>query len=702
MSRFVQMALAPRTRVLGIEIDALRADDLLERLALIAGDQRSELVCYVNAECLNQAVFDRRYRAILREAKLVYADGFGVVWASRLTSHPLPERITLGDVLPDLCRAAEERRWRIFILAGTAGVARRAATRLKKQFPHLEIVGTHHGFLAPEEASEVIQQINKANPHILFVGMGVPKQEKWLWQYRSQLQVPVLWGVGALFDYYAGKVPMAPRWMRRAGLEWFFRLLTEPRRLWRRYLLGNVFFLLRVCALLLIDGLLVAAAWLGAYWLRYSLNEIVAMPINVIEPYLKATPIMVGIWLVTCAVFGLYQRSWSMSVVAELVQVLKATWLGLLITMAAAFLFKELDFGRSVVLPTGLLLFILLSSSRVVVRAVERHLAKRGIGLRRTLIVGTGPLAKRLREEIETWPTGYEVVGHVGDGNGETVGDGDPTGQVPQGQLLGSLDELDQLIHDLDIQDVFVASHNLRLHQKLNLLAKEGGWPVNFHVVSEELEPLAQRVPLGRVVELPLLHLPPGLPGTWYEWTKRAFDLAVSLTGLLLCAPVLAVIAAAIKRESPGPAIFTQQRVGRKDRLFQMYKFRTMRQDADPYAVAPNDLEDPRVTRLGRFFRRWSLDELPQLVNVLKGDMSLVGPRPEMPFLVEQYEPWQKRRLTVRPGLTGLWQVIGRKELPLHRNIEYDLYYVRHRGWLLDLAILLRTLPAVILRRGAF
>ena len=123
---------------------------------------------------------------------------------------------------------------------------------------------------------------------------------------------------------------------------------------------------------------------------------------------------------------------------------------------------------------------------------------------------------------------------------------------------------------------------------------------------------------------------------------------------------------------------------------------------AAAYDVAPNDLDDPRVTRFGRFLRRWSLDELPQLFNVFKGEMSIVGPRPEMPFLVQQYEPWQRRRLVVKPGLTGLWQVVGRKELPLQRNIEYDLYYVRHRGWLLDATILLRTIPAVLFRRGAF
>jgi lipopolysaccharide/colanic/teichoic acid biosynthesis glycosyltransferase len=165
---------------------------------------------------------------------------------------------------------------------------------------------------------------------------------------------------------------------------------------------------------------------------------------------------------------------------------------------------------------------------------------------------------------------------------------------------------------------------------------------------------------------------------------------------------LFALIAVAVKLESRGPVLFGQRRVGKDGRLFRVYKFRTMQARTPAYALAPRARADARVTQVGRLLRRWSLDELPQLWNVLTGDMSLVGPRPEMPFLVREYQPWQRRRLLVRPGITGLWQVVGRKELPLHRNVEYDLYYVRHRGWVLDATILLRTIPAVLFRRGAY
>jgi lipopolysaccharide/colanic/teichoic acid biosynthesis glycosyltransferase len=147
---------------------------------------------------------------------------------------------------------------------------------------------------------------------------------------------------------------------------------------------------------------------------------------------------------------------------------------------------------------------------------------------------------------------------------------------------------------------------------------------------------------------------------------------------------------------------FAQQRVGRGGRPFTLYKLRTMRADAEPYAVAPRAGDDPRVTRYGRWLRRTSIDELPQLWNVLRGDMSLVGPRPEMPFIAERYDDWQRRRLSVSPGITGLWQILGRKDLPMHENLQYDFYYIRNRSLGMDLSLLLRTVWTVLSRRGAY
>ena len=177
-----------------------------------------------------------------------------------------------------------------------------------------------------------------------------------------------------------------------------------------------------------------------------------------------------------------------------------------------------------------------------------------------------------------------------------------------------------------------------------------------------------------------------------YQAAKRAMDVTVSAVVLLVTSPMLAAAAIAIKLSSPGPVMFRQQRVGRHGRRFTMYKFRTMHADCATYARSPISARDPRITTVGRWLRHTCIDELPQLLNVLRGDMSLVGPRPEMPFLVAQYEATHLKRLSVLPGLTGLWQLSADRMSPIHKNIGYDLYYIRHRSLLMDVAILLHTL----------
>jgi lipopolysaccharide/colanic/teichoic acid biosynthesis glycosyltransferase len=183
---------------------------------------------------------------------------------------------------------------------------------------------------------------------------------------------------------------------------------------------------------------------------------------------------------------------------------------------------------------------------------------------------------------------------------------------------------------------------------------------------------------------------------------KRAIDIVSACVGLIVLAPLLGWCAYRIAKESPGAPLFRQLRVGRDGKQFRIHKFRTMQETTEEYAVAPHDPSDSRITPFGRWLRATSLDELPQLIDVLTGHMSLVGPRPEMPFIVESYDDWQRRRLSVKPGITGLWQILGRKDLPMHENLQYDFYYIRNRSLGQDLSILLRTVGAVLSRRGAF
>ena len=179
-------------------------------------------------------------------------------------------------------------------------------------------------------------------------------------------------------------------------------------------------------------------------------------------------------------------------------------------------------------------------------------------------------------------------------------------------------------------------------------------------------------------------------------------DIVISGVGIIIISPIWLAIGVIIKLDSKGPILIKQKRIGSNLRPFTLLKFRTMHCTANLYDYAPNNENDARITRIGRILRRFSLDELPQLWNILKGDMSLVGPRPEMEFIVKKYEPWQRTRLITQPGLTGLWQILGRKDIPLHENLEYDFYYVCNRSIILDLMIILKTVPAVLFGRGAY
>jgi len=186
-----------------------------------------------------------------------------------------------------------------------------------------------------------------------------------------------------------------------------------------------------------------------------------------------------------------------------------------------------------------------------------------------------------------------------------------------------------------------------------------------------------------------------------YAVAKRAIDVVGSLALLILLTPLLLLVAALVRIDSPGPALFRQRRIGKDGKQFQFWKFRSMRVDAPKYAPSPTSDLDWRLTRIGRLIRRISIDELPQLINVLQGEMSLVGPRPEMPFIVDRYTPLERARLAAKPGITGLWQISPARALPIHENLQYDLHYIAHQSLVLDGAILLRTVAAVIRGVGA-
>lgn len=236
-----------RVSVFGVEIEPLDEAGLISEAARQAQEGCENTILYANVHVLNTAFTDPELLDTLNQADLVYCDGAGVALAARLLGHRLPGRMTGADWIEPLCEACAEDKITLYFLGGRPGVTARAARRLEGRHPGLRVAGTHHGYLGdPDVCHVAVAAVNAARPGILLVGMGTPTQEKWIAAHRAELQVPVVWAVGALFDFVAGVQPRGPRWMLDNGMEWLYRLYSHPRRLWHRYVIGNPLFIARV------------------------------------------------------------------------------------------------------------------------------------------------------------------------------------------------------------------------------------------------------------------------------------------------------------------------------------------------------------------------------------------------------------------------------------------------------------------------
>lgn len=240
--------MSVRASLLGISVDEMTSAEAVETIRGIWRRGAKSRVFFVNAHCFNTAAMSSAYRESLREAEFVLPDGSGVLMASKLLHVPIRHNLNGTDLTPMLCKAATQDGRSIFLLGARPGIAEKVAERLQKRFPTLRIVGTRHGYFKPEQSAEVVAEINAARPDMLLVAMGVPMQELWITEHFAELDVLVTLAVGALFDFLSNSVPRAPSLLRKLGVEWLYRLYREPRRLWKRYLLGNATFLSRVFA----------------------------------------------------------------------------------------------------------------------------------------------------------------------------------------------------------------------------------------------------------------------------------------------------------------------------------------------------------------------------------------------------------------------------------------------------------------------
>jgi len=484
-----------------IPIDNTTMEEAVNWLhARASGDQATN-VSFVNADCLNKAYSDSTYHQALNECHRVLPDGIGIHVGSRMLGLSLRENINGTDLFPRLCEQLASSATPIYLLGARPGITQLVAEKMCKRHPGLRIAGMHHGYFSPAEEPDLIASINRSGAKVLLVAFGAPAQELWIREYSSALKPAVRLGVGGLFDFYSDRIPRAPQWLRELGLEWSWRLLQEPGRMWRRYLVGNPRFLFRV-------------------------------------------------------------------------------W-------------KQKVFGTR-------------------------------------------------------------------------------TAHSPLPGFDTSRNELLKYYRQIGIY---------ALRQRISFHLTRASWAGPVY---------------GTLI------------------TKRLLDITVSATALALLSPLLLCTAVAIQLESPGSVLFSQIRVGRRGKTFRLWKFRSMYTDAESCKQAlggANEMQggvlfkmknDPRITRIGRFIRRYSIDEIPQLWNVLIGEMSLVGPRPALPDEVSQYTLEDRARLEATPGITCIWQVSGRSNLPFPEQVRLDVEYIYNQSPLQDFKLLLKTIPAIFQGQGAY
>lgn len=418
----------------------------------------TNVIQFVNAHCVNVMYDDQNYRDLLQSADVLLPDGSGLRLAGALAKSGEVANLNGTDLFPHICKAAAEKEQSIFLLGGKPGIASAAAKNMRNDIPGLNFAGTKNGYFGEQSDEQVIEIINNSGASILMVGMGVPVQEKWIAEHRDRIKVPVIIGVGGLFDYYSNNIPRAPKAIRDLGMEWSWRLAMEPRRLAKRYLWGNV---------------------------------------------------------------------------------------------------------------------------RFVGQAISHAFVARGHAER------------------------YAAA------------------------------------------------------------------------------------------------------------SKRTLDLSIALLALVLLGPLAAAICLFITMEDRGSPFFRQTRIGTDGKPFKIWKFRSMYTDAEARKAELSDKnerdsvcfkmkEDPRVTRIGKLIRRLSLDELPQILNILSGEMSVVGPRPALPNEVLSYADKERGRLRGKPGLTCIWQVSGRADIPFEKQVDMDIDYLTNSSLIKDLKLITQTVPAVITGRGAY
>jgi exopolysaccharide biosynthesis polyprenyl glycosylphosphotransferase len=449
----------------------------------------------------------------------------------------------------------------------------------------------------------------------------------------------------------------------------------------------------------------ILSMWMAALY-RPTLNQIAwiePIPSQVRIP-LVLYIIFPLIWVIVFSTLSIYDGRKYLRVMDEF-SALSLAMLIASVSAAGILYFSYRDVSRALFVVFTLLVYLFCIVWRILARVYFRTQKTSPDRARHVLVVGAGTLGQKVKTQLLTSEiSNLTFVGFVDDNSLTTIDDV---------TILGNPSEIRDILNKYEITDVIIALPHSAYQQMGDIVQKMEDMPVQVWVALGFFDLALYNTAMEDFAGIPMLDLRASAIDDYQRLLKRAFDVFFGMIALMLALPFMAFSAALVFLEDGSPILFRQKRVGENGRSFEMLKFRTMIKDAERLQslvekrdadgnIIHKSKEDPRITNTGRFLRRFSLDELPQIINVVRGEMSLVGPRPEMPYLVEKYQPWQRKRFAIPPGMTGWWQINGRSDKPMHLHTEDDLYYIQNYSIWLDVQILMRTAWVIIVGRGAY
>lgn len=457
--------------------------------------------------------------------------------------------------------------------------------------------------------------------------------------------------------------------------------------------------------LLITDFITINLAWLVYSYIRLETGWFALI---IAPEFLLPMLVIYFYWLIIFTFVGMYRTWFALSRFDEISTLFKASFFGIFLLFFLIFID---DYLHNVATATRILIFIywglflfFVGSGRIIIRSVQRNLLIKGIGRRNGLIIGFNPKAKEVLDSVLTAPAlGIDIKAFVAVNN-ENIGK-DYKGI----KVENTIDQLIGIINQFNVKEIIIALEKEDHDVLVDVISKTEGKNINLKIVPDLYEILSGQARTSQIYGMPLIDIMPELMPEWEKKLKRVIDLIISLLILVLSAPITILTAIAIKIDSKGPVLFKQERLGQNGKPFNVLKFRSMIQDAEKNTGPVwSQKDDPRVTRMGKFVRKVRIDEIPQMFNVLKGEMSLVGPRPERAYFVEKLSkeiPYYKRRLKVRPGITGWAQIKHKYDESIEDvklKIKYDLFYIENMSLRMDFKILLRTVFVVLFGKGHY